>query len=72
MEVLVYTKNGKGETTYKRTVEVKPTVRAIRALFRKHEEGMDFESRLNFGDNSERHFVCDNAKTGVNIFDYKY
>ncbi len=52
MKVLVYTKNGKGETTYKRTVEVKPTVRAIRALFRKHEEGMDFESRMNFGDNA--------------------
>ena len=72
MEVLVYTKNGKGETTYKRTVEVKPTERAIRALFRKHKEGMDWESRANFGDYAERHFVCDNAKTGINIFDYKY
>ena len=72
MKVLVYCKNGKGETTYKRTVEVKPTIRAIKALFRKHEEGMDWESRVNFGDYAERHFVCDNAKTGVNIFDYKY
>ena len=72
MKVLVYCKNGKGETTYKRTVEDKPTIRAIKALFIKHEEGMDWESRVNFGDYAERHFVCDNAKNGVNIFDYKY